>query len=1402
MRTTPWAMALAILHVTLCSSQPESNFLMYDKNVNKCLKGYQPLKLFYCDSNQLSQKFRWTSNDRILNVHMSKCLGAGSKADGSGLQWYICDETSELQKWVCKNDTLLNLKGTNLFLSQDENTILKLTQDIGAASQWLIHGTTEGLCSQPYQELYTIGGTAYGSPCHFPFKYQGKWYSDCTPGDTSELICVTDRDYPNKWGFCPTKSTKDWKKNPVTGVFYQVNENSALTWHQARRSCQQQDSDLLSITEPQEQTYISGITSGIQTIFWIGLNQLDTESGWQLTDGSPFRYLRWDVGQPSREQGWSCAALNTIGTNSWENRLCSKKHAYICEKSTTIPAVTPGPPVSCSAPWIPYAGHCYFLNRTKNTWKDSNTQCLNAGGHLLSIHDIEEQSFVRSQLGYMETDKLWIGLNDQKTQLLFEWSDQSAVTFTTWDTEEPSHHRSIEEDCVLMGGKDAKWADANCGENNGFICKRAGDSQSSSGSEAGNTGCKAGWVRYGYNCYFVGSTTKTFEEAKKSCQDSGAHLVDIPNRVENAFLISLVGARPEKHFWIGLSNQRDRYTFEWSNSQDVPYTHWNTRMPGQKQGCVAMTTGTLAGLWDVLSCSSKEKYICKHQAEGVVTTPAPPTSPAPSCAEGWKPLGVRHFCYKLYSVERTWFEALAFCRSIGGDLISIHSQLDEPERRYEDYRQRDAWIGYSAPDPNAGYTWSDGSSSSFTNWQEGEPNNVNNMENCAGIYFRSKKWNDFPCETKRQLFCEIRKGMTPLESNVTVPRYNVTKDGWIEFNDHQYYIEKRQTEQMEDAQKICKRGHGDLAVIDSEAERVFLWQQIQKAHVEKFYIGLKIDLDQNTEWMDGTAVGFQRWNEDQPNFVSNDETCVKMGQSFGLWSVTNCGQALGFICERHETPPVNATLAAPTEAPKGGCAPDWTKYREYCYKAQSEKKSWTEARSYCKVVGGNLVSITRRDEQAFLTTMVADAPHDLWIGLHTLSNHWRPLWTEGKKLSYENFLNGYASFRYRHMRYRHMIPHLSWGSTGECTAIITKPRTSFGKWQKYECSEKMGFICRRPTDKQITPQTTVLPQSYIKFGNDTFKVELTNLTWWEAKKRCEADGAQLASIRDSITQAYIELQIHKLKQPMWIGLNKNMTGGYFKWIDNWPLNMENWGFSRPGSQFSCVYMSSYGTWVPEQCNQSLPSVCKRSTEIAPTPDSRFPGQCFDNWMPFQGHCYFFSNREIDWPDASTDCVLKGASLLSIEDTKEAEFINGKLEMEQDTYSAYWIGLYKNLKGQWHWLDKTVLDYTNWADRRPASENHAAISTSDFKWKHRHMRMDFPYICKKPKEPLTVEPTEIPVLEVNRLYTGMIVVVVITLVIVIGFAVFVVYGHYKRTDLATIPAFENPLYTKEIDLRSS
>ncbi|NWU34907.1 MRC1 protein, partial [Hylia prasina] len=126
-----------------------------------------------------------------------------------------------------------------------------------------------------------------------------------------------------------------WKMNPVTETRYQINSESLLTWHQARKSCQQQDAELLRITDLREEMYLLGLTSdlGINAKLWIGLyNALD--SGWKWTGGSPFRYLNWAPGNPSVEPGKICGTFQ--GRNGkWENQLCDRKLGYICQKRNT-----------------------------------------------------------------------------------------------------------------------------------------------------------------------------------------------------------------------------------------------------------------------------------------------------------------------------------------------------------------------------------------------------------------------------------------------------------------------------------------------------------------------------------------------------------------------------------------------------------------------------------------------------------------------------------------------------------------------------------------------------------------------------------------------------------------------------------------------------------------------------------------------------------------------------------------------------------------------------------------------------------------------------------------------------------------------------------------------------------
>ncbi|KAM7379551.1 hypothetical protein PAMP_005097 [Pampus punctatissimus] len=671
---------------------------------------------------------RWTTDDRLFVTSNKKCLGAQGNTLGSEVNLYDCDKNSQLQKWKCKNGTLLALNGGELYIEVKSDESLALSKTTGPNNHFTITGSSSGACTRTFREFYTIGGNAFGKICMFPFLYKDRWFGDCTTYDSSikRHWCAVDTKFEHEqWGYCPSSSTDFWRKNHATGTYYQLNTQATLTWPQAEASCKQQAASLVSITDPHEQSIISG--------------------------------------NPLPNPGHNCAILDTAGVHSWQSSSCTKRLGYICYKDATPP---PPPQIEqgfCSSPWIPYNGHCFHLIRTVQTWTNAQKECRKEGGDLVNIRNLEDQSFVISQLGYASTDELWIGLNDRITEGLFEWSDHSTVSFTSWVFGKPAVSTE-QEDCVLITGENGNWADRWCDDKHGFICMKQSHTEQIGDEVDVDIGCKAGWKRHGSYCYFVGTETKTFDEAKDDCKASNSYLADVSNGVDNAFLVSLVGMRPEKYFWLGLSNQNNIDDFVWTNTDSIRFTHWNAEMPGNLQGCVAMTTGILAGLWDVLPCTNKEKYICKHLAEGAVITPAPVTRAPPQCPESWNQVGSSKFCSKFFtgprSSEKTWFEARDYCRAIGGDLLSIHSANELFVGSHGK-----AWIGLHIPDPNTGYVWSDGSPVNFNHWLEGEPNNFNNAESCVELRMHnldnSGSWNDVHCESYNDWLCQIRRGVTP-----------------------------------------------------------------------------------------------------------------------------------------------------------------------------------------------------------------------------------------------------------------------------------------------------------------------------------------------------------------------------------------------------------------------------------------------------------------------------------------------------------------------------------------------------------------------------------------------------------------------------------------------------------------
>uniref|UniRef100_A0A4W6E8A3 C-type lectin domain-containing protein n=1 Tax=Lates calcarifer TaxID=8187 RepID=A0A4W6E8A3_LATCA len=103
--------------------------------------------------------------------------------------------------------------------------------------------------------------------------------------------------------------------------------------------------------------------------------------------------------------------------------------------------------------------------------------------------------------------------------------------------------------------------------------------------------------------------------------------------------------------------------------------------------------------------------------------------------------------YVLVSMMQTWKEAQAYCRQYHTDLASVEN-AEENEALRSLITTGLVWTGlYRVP-----WTWSDKSSSNFTNWYPGEPDNVNNNQHCV---FESAlhQWSDTECSRKLGFLC-------------------------------------------------------------------------------------------------------------------------------------------------------------------------------------------------------------------------------------------------------------------------------------------------------------------------------------------------------------------------------------------------------------------------------------------------------------------------------------------------------------------------------------------------------------------------------------------------------------------------------------------------------------------------
>ncbi|MED6267883.1 hypothetical protein CHARACLAT_016603 [Characodon lateralis] len=98
--------------------------------------------------------------------------------------------------------------------------------------------------------------------------------------------------------------------------------------------------------------------------------------------------------------------------------------------------------------------------------------------------------------------------------------------------------------------------------------------------------------------------------------------------------------------------------------------------------------------------------------------------------------------------------------------------------------------------------------------------------------------------------------------------------------------------------------------------------------------------------------------------------------------------------------------------------------------------------------------------------------------------------------------------------------------------------------------------------------------------------------------------------------------------------------------------------------------------------------------------------CLDDWVLFQSNCYLFTKDERSyswktWEQSREFCNKKNAELVVIDSQEEQQFINNNMtKYHVDEQHGYWIGLKKDTKDTWTWVDGRNVSLTYWSTEEP------------------------------------------------------------------------------------------------------
>ncbi|XP_047449459.1 macrophage mannose receptor 1-like [Mugil cephalus] len=272
----------------------------------------------------------------------------------------------------------------------------------------------------------------------------------------------------------------------------------------------------------------------------------------------------------------------------------------------------------------------YNFIDTETTREEAQKYCRDNYSDLASVFDQSDVERLKVR-GNEFTDEAWIGLHSiaGKEERMWHWS-LPGVEFneTKWLNGEPNDKGTGGrlENCVVMDAPD-EWKDFPCAELQQFVCY----------DETQLPNKTFHFIDY----------KLTWLDAQSYCRENYTDLISGVAQLEEKELIHK--RKPRSNIWIGLF----RDNWRWSDGNNFSFRNWESF--NDTSGTLTNKCATVkeTGKWGSDTCDKRKKFFCYD--DKVI----------------------------LIKENKTWEEALYYCRDNYNDLVSItnpHQQRWVQER--------------------------------------------------------------------------------------------------------------------------------------------------------------------------------------------------------------------------------------------------------------------------------------------------------------------------------------------------------------------------------------------------------------------------------------------------------------------------------------------------------------------------------------------------------------------------------------------------------------------------------------------------------------------------------------------------------------------------------------------------